>query len=79
LLSLDKARSLIFNYPDDSADNKVSERAIRNVKVKQKTYSQFNSFWGAVSFAVLWSITDAEIKNKQNRLNAFLILLRWMY
>jgi transposase len=47
-------------------DNNASERAIRNIKVKQKVSGQFKSPNGAFIFAVLRSITDTVIKNKQN-------------
>lgn len=51
-------------------DNNSSERAIRNIKVKQKISGQFRSPEGAFNFAVLRSITDTVIKNKQNVLEA---------
>lgn len=47
-------------------DNNSSERAIRNIKVKQKISGQFRSPEGAFNFAVLRSITDTVIKNGQN-------------
>ncbi|HSM47254.1 MAG TPA: IS66 family transposase [Draconibacterium sp.] len=47
-------------------DNNASERAIRNIKVKQKVSGQFKSPNGAFIFAVLRSITDTVIKSKQN-------------
>jgi len=56
------------------ADNNGSDRAIRNVKVKQKVSGQFKSFGGAMNFAVLRSITDTAIKNGQNVLNALLVI-----
>jgi transposase len=55
-----------LNYPDVPPDNNGSERAIRNVKVKQKISGQFKSFTGAMNFAILRSITDTAIKNGQN-------------
>ena len=39
-------------------DNNASERAIRNIKVKQKISGQFKSTNGADIFAILRSITD---------------------
>lgn len=51
-------------------DNNGSERAIRNVKVKQKISGQFKSFNAAQQFAVLRSITDTAIKNSQNVLKS---------
>ena len=47
-------------------DNNGSERAIRNVKVKQKVSGQFKSVKGADIFAVLRSVIDSLIKNDQN-------------
>ena len=47
-------------------DNNASERAIRNIKVKQKVSGQFKSPNGAFIFAVLRSVTDTVLKNKQN-------------
>jgi transposase len=72
-----KHKNYVFSYlhyPDVPADNNRSERAIRNVKVKQKVSGQFKSFEGAMNFAVLRSITDTAIKNGQNVLNALLVI-----
>ncbi len=58
---------LTFLYhPDVPADNNGSERAIRNVKVKQKISGQFKIFEAAENFAILRSIIDTAIKNSQN-------------
>jgi transposase len=57
-----------FNVPPD---NNASERAIRNVKVKQKVSGQFKTESGAQGYAVIRSVTDTCIKNGQNVLNAF--------
>ena len=51
-------------------DNNGSERAIRNVKVKQKISGQFKIFNAAENFAILRSIIDTAIKNEQNVLLA---------
>ncbi|MFE3871682.1 transposase [Flavobacterium sp. ZS1P70] len=53
------------------ADNNASERAIRNVKVKQKVSGQFKTENGAQIYAVIRSVTDTCIKNDQNILDAF--------
>lgn len=44
-------------------DNNGSERAIRNIKVKQKISGQFKTIEGANMFAVLRSVIDTTIKN----------------
>jgi transposase len=49
-------------------DNNASERAIRNIKVKQKISGQFRSMTGARNFAIIRSIIDT--LNKRN-LNIF--------
>jgi transposase len=68
-----KYRDFIFTFlhhRDIPPDNNGSERAIRNVKVKQKISSQFRSVNGPQVFARLRSITDTALKNGQNVLNA---------
>ena len=55
-------------------DNNASERAIRNVKVKQKVSGQFRSANGTFRFAVSSSITDTVIKNELNVLNSLKII-----
>ncbi len=51
-------------------DNNGSERAIRNIKVKQKISGQFKSLHSANVFAVIRSIIDTSIKNGNNVLYA---------
>lgn len=68
-----KYKDYLFNflkYPNLPPDNNGSERAIRNIKVKQKVSGQFKSYAGAMNFAILRSITDTAIKNGQNVLGA---------
>jgi transposase len=55
-------------------DNNASERAIRNIKVKQKVSGLFRSTNGAFRFAVLRSITDAVTKNDLKVLNSLRII-----
>ncbi|MFW6223225.1 MAG: IS66 family transposase [Bacteroidota bacterium] len=72
-----KYRDYIFKFlyhPDVPPDNNASERAIRNLKVKLKVSGQFKSMKGAQCFAVLRSITDTCIKNKQNVLQALRLI-----
>jgi len=52
-------------------DNNASERAIRNVKVKQKVSGQSKTPEGAQAYAVISSVTDTCVKNGQNVLGAF--------
>ena len=64
-----KYRQHIFTflyYHQVPPDNNGSERAIRNVKVKQKISGQFKSFEGAENFAILRSVIDTTIKNNLN-------------
>jgi transposase len=58
-------------YPDVPPDNNASERAIRNIKVKQKVSGQFRTTRGAEIYAIIRSVTDTCIKNGQNILSAF--------
>lgn len=60
-------------------DNNASERAIRNIKVKQKISGQFKSSSGGFNFAVLRSVIDTVIKNKQNVLNSLRIISNLQY
>ena len=57
-------------YHEVPPDNNGSERAIRNVKVKQKISGQFKSFNGANTFAILRSVIDTAIKNNLNPLHS---------
>lgn len=69
-----KYKDYIFNflhYHEVSPDNNSSERAIRNVKVKQKISGHFKTEKGAQIFAVIRSVTDTCIKNNQNILVVF--------
>lgn len=62
-----KYKNYLFPFLEDihiPADNNGSERAIRNVKVKQKVSGQFKTKQGAVQFAVIRSVIDTCIKNK---------------
>ena len=68
---------LTFLYhPKVPPDNNGSERAIRNVKVKQKISGQFKSWKGVENFMVLRSITDTVLKNDQNVLRALNLIAK---
>jgi transposase len=72
-----KYKNYIFTFlyhPKVPPDNNASERAIRNIKVKQKISGQFKSPTGGYNFAVLRSVTDTVIKNNQNILNSLKII-----
>jgi transposase len=65
-----------LHHPKVPADNNGSERAIRNIKVKQKISGQFKSTRGADGFAILRSIIDTTIKSGQNVLNALALIAK---
>lgn len=68
---------LTFLYhPKVPPDNNGSERAIRNVKVKQKISGQFKSWKGVENFMILRSITDTTLKNDQNVLKALNLIAK---
>ena len=67
--SLTKSKHKIFTFLLDEnipPDNNGSERAIRNVKVKQKVSGQFKSLDGAQNYATLRSIIDTSRKRGFN-------------
>ena len=57
-----------LDYPEIPPDNNGSERSIRNVKVKLKIAGQFKTSKGANSFAIIRSIIDTALKQKQDPL-----------
>ncbi len=66
-----------LHHPKVPPDNNGSERAIRNVKVKQKISGQFKSNDGANGFAILRSIIDTTIKSGQNVLKALFLIAKF--
>lgn len=70
---LEKYKPYVFTFLDKEnvpADNNGSERAIRNIKVKQKVSGYFKSWKGARAFAILRSVTDTALKNDRNILTS---------
>ncbi len=57
-------------------DNNASERAIRNVKVKQKISGQFFNNDNAKDFAIIRSVIDTTIKNGANVFNALKLIAK---
>ena len=62
---------------DVPSDNNASERAIRNVKVKQKISGQFKVEQAAQNFAEIRSVIDTTIKNGLNVLKALVIIAKF--
>jgi hypothetical protein len=65
-------KEYLFNFLSDPSiplDNNASERAIRNVKVKQKVSGFFKSFKGAENYATLRSCIDTALKQGINHWN----------
>ncbi len=61
---------------DVPPDNNASERAIRNVKVKQKISGQFKTEKAAQNFAKIRSVIDTTIKNGLNVLQALALIAK---
>ncbi|MCK5679092.1 MAG: transposase, partial [Flavobacteriaceae bacterium] len=71
--SFTKAKDKIFTFLLDEnipPDNNGSERAIRNIKVKQKVSGQFKSLDGANNYANIRSIIDTSRKRGVNEFEA---------
>ena len=77
--SLRKHRDALLTFlyhPKVPPDNNGSERAIRNIKIKQKVSGQFKSENGATTFAILRSVIDTTIKNKNEVLDTLRIIAK---
>jgi len=75
-----KHRNSIFTflkYLQVPFDNNGSERAIRNVKVKNKISGCFRSEAGANRFAVIRSVIDTTVKNNQDVFSAINLLVNF--
>lgn len=73
--SLTKHKEFIFKFlfdPDVPYENNASERAVRNLKVKQKVSGMFKSHEGANTYCQIHSITQTAKKNNQNPFLAIL-------
>lgn len=66
-----------LHYNDVPSDNNGSERAIRNIKVKQKVSGGFRSLDGADGFAVLRSVIDTTIKSGNDVFYALSLIANW--
>jgi transposase len=77
--SLLKYHQYVFYFlynPEVPPDNNEFERAIRNIRVKQKISGQFKSDPGADGFAILRSVIDTTIKSGQNVLNTLTLIAK---
>jgi transposase len=76
-MSREKDQLFTFLYIKNvPPDNNASERAIRNVKVKQKISGQFKVAEAAQNFAMIRSVIDTTIKNGLNVLNALILIAK---
>ena len=74
-----RERQHLFTFlfiEDVPPDNNASERAIRNVKVKQKISGQFKTERAARNFAKIRSVIDTTIKNGMNVLDALALIAK---
>ena len=62
--------------PKVPPDNNASERAIRNIKVKQKISGQFKIEQAAQNFAKIRSVIDTTIKNGRNVLDSLILIAK---
>jgi transposase len=74
-----RERQHLFTFlfiEDVPPDNNASERAIRNVKVKQKISGQFKTERAAQNFAKIRSVIDTTIKNGMNVVQALALIAK---
>ena len=67
---------LAYQIDKQPPDNNVSERAIRNVKVKQKISGQFINHNNALDFTIIRSVIDTAIKNGANVFNTLKLIAK---
>ncbi len=75
--SFSKAKHKIFTFlldPEIPPDNNGSERAIRNIKVKNKVSGQFKSFEGAECYSNIRTIIDTSRKQNLNEFQSLVEL-----
>src|SRR6056297_57771 len=65
-----------LDYVEVPSTNNASERAIRNVKIKQRVSTNFRSWKGAKNFTIIRSIIDTAIKQGQDPLK-FYFVQKW--
>jgi transposase len=72
-------KEYIFTFlfiPEVPPDNNASERAIHNIKVKQKISGQFKAQKAAQNFAKIRSVIDTTIKNGMNVMHSLAIIAK---
>jgi len=77
--SLTKSKDKLFTFllnENIPADNNASERAIRNIKVKQKVSGQFKSLEGAQNYANLRSVIDTSRKRGLNEFESLVSVMK---
>jgi transposase len=75
--AMKKYKDYLFKYldePDVPPDNNISERAIRNSKVKLKVAGQFKTSLGAEIFACIRSVVDSNFNNELNVFQRFSLI-----
>ena len=80
LMCRERQHLFVFLFIEDvPPDNNASERAIRNVKVKQKISGQFKIKQAAQKFAKIRSVIDTTIKNGRNVLESLAIIVKFKF
>lgn len=77
--SLTKYKEFVFKFlvdPNVPYENNASERAVRNLKVKQKVSGMFKSQLDANTYCQIHSIAQTAKKNNQNPFLAILTVVK---